>query len=230
MDPVSYSPVLAALPLRDLEHLAERSVERVLHPDEILHHSGEVGERVHLVLSGVLKHLVGGPLETIVGLSVEGDLVGDLALVNDHRQPYDTMAATESVLLGFEIDVLRETLGRHPAAGLALASTFATRIRWMAAATEDRSGGPLTERLAGRLLDLAELLGRMNGGVIDVELPLFQRDLGRLAGMSRESTCKTMRRFRSAGVLDYNGRHLRILRPEVLHHIMCEGRAARLSR
>ena len=230
MYPVSYSPVLAALPLRDLERMLERSVERTLGKDEILHIGDEIGDRVHLMISGVVKHSIGWPVEAIVGLSVEGDLVGDLALVNDHRHPFDTVAASECELLGFERTEFLETIGRHPGACLALASSFATRMQWMATAANDRSATLVTERLAGRLLDLAELLGRMNGGVIDVDLPLAQADLGKLAGMSRESTCKTMRRFRSAGILDYKGRRLRIFRPEVLHRIMCEGRAARLSR
>jgi CRP-like cAMP-binding protein len=182
------------------------------------------------VLSGVLKHSVGAVGETIVGLSVAGDLVGDAGVVEDDRQPYDTIAATRTTLLGFERDDLRAAIQGHPAACLAMADGFVTRLRWMAAATNDRSATLVTERLAGRLLDLAELLGRMRGGVIDLELPLTQTDLGRLAGMSRESACKTMRRFRSVGVLDYKGRHLRILRPEVLRHIRCEGRAVRLSR
>jgi CRP-like cAMP-binding protein len=230
MDPLSYSPVLAALPLGELERLVDHSVERRLQPDEILHLEGERGDRIHLVLSGVVKHSVGGAGETIVGLSVEGDLVGDVALIDDDRHPYDTIAATETTLLGFEREDLREAVWRYPSACLALADSFAGRMRWMVAAANDRSSTLVTERLAGRLLDLAEILGRMKGGIIDLELPLAQTDLGRLAGMSRESACKTMRRFRSAGVLDYKGRHLRILRPDVLRHIRCEGRAVRLSR
>lgn len=230
MDLLSYSPVLAALPRRDLARLLDHAVERVLERDEILHLEGEDGERAHLVLSGMVKHSLGGAGEAIVGLSVAGDLIGDLALVTDDRQPYDTIAATETTLLGFEEDDLRATIEDHPGACLALAAAVAARFRWMASATNDRSATLVTERLAGRLLDLGEILGRMQGGVIDLDLPLRQQDLGRLAGMSRESACKTMRRFRAAGVVDYEGPRLRILRPEVLRHIKCEGRAARLCR
>jgi CRP-like cAMP-binding protein len=54
-----------------------------------------------------------------------------------------------------------------------------------------------------------------------------QGDLGRLAGISRESTCKALRSFQSQGLLDYRGRRLRILRPDVLERIRCTGRMAR---
>ena len=230
MGPLSHSPVLAALPPSDVERLSARAVERRLDPDDMLHFAGEVEDRVYLVTSGVIKHSVSGAVETIVGFSVPGDLVGEVGLLPDNRQPFDSMAATATTLIGLDADELTDAIAEHPKACLALADAFAARLKWMAAAANDRSATLVTERLAGRLLDLAEVLGRMNGGVIDIELPLDQRDLGRLAGMSRESACKTMSRFRSAGVVDYEGRHLRLLRPEVLRHIKCEGRAARLSR
>ncbi|MGH2753226.1 MAG: Crp/Fnr family transcriptional regulator [Actinomycetota bacterium] len=232
MDPVSYSPVLAALPARERDFLIDRAVKRRLQEDDILHLGGETADRVHLVMSGTLKHTVcgAGPVDTIVGLSIQGDLVGDIGLVDRGAQPFDTFGASDCVLLGIETDLLRGAIMRHPVACLALAGTFAERTRWMAAAANDRSSARVPARLAGRLLDLAEMLGRMNGGAIELDLPLAQTDLGRLAGISRESTCKTLRRFRSAGVLDYKGRRVKILRPDVLRHIKCEGRAVRPSR
>jgi CRP-like cAMP-binding protein len=79
-------------------------------------------------------------------------------------------------------------------------------------------------------LDLAELLGRQRGDAIDVDLPFPQRDLGGLAGMCRESACKTLSRWKSEGTVDYQGRRLRILRPDVLYRIRCAGRGAGPSR
>ena len=90
MRPFSYSPVLASLPDEDLDRLFARAVERRLEPDDILHFAGEVEDRVHLVTGGVIKHSVSGAVETIVGLSVEGDLVGEVALMEDNREPFDS--------------------------------------------------------------------------------------------------------------------------------------------
>ena len=80
----------------------------------------------------------------------------------------------------------------------------------------ERTSSEVPARLAGRLLDLADLLGTVRQGAVEMELPLAQGDLGRLAGMCRESACKTLRRFKSQGLLDYRGRRLRILRPDAL--------------
>jgi hypothetical protein len=57
-----------------------------------------------------------------------------------------------------------------------------------------------------------------------MDLPLPQTDLGRLAGISRESTCKALRRLKQQGVLDYSRRgDLTILRPDILAAIRSEG-------
>jgi CRP-like cAMP-binding protein len=100
-------------------------------------------------------------------------------------------------------------------------------MRWLYATTLERTSSEVPARLAGRLLDLGDLLGRIHQGALEIDLPVAQGDLGRLAGISRESTCKALRSFKSQGLLDYRGRRLRILRPDALERIRCAGRATK---
>jgi CRP/FNR family transcriptional regulator, cyclic AMP receptor protein len=225
MNPGLCSPLLSALDPRDRALLLDRAVPRRLKADEILFLSGDRARRVYLVLRGVLKLTArdaeGG--ETILGLAVPGDFVGDLAAIDDHPQPVDSVAATACELLGLDGDLFIDVVGRNPAATLTLSRILAARMRWMCDAALERASGEVPARLAGRLLDLAELLGRVRGGTVELELPLAQADLGRLAGMCRESACKTLRRFKAQGFLDYRGRRLRILEPEALRRVRTEG-------
>jgi CRP-like cAMP-binding protein len=162
---------------------------------------------------------------TILCLARPGDVLGEISALDGGPQPHDAIAATRCVVLGLDTDLLLEVLGRDPAAGLAVARAMARRMRWLCEATLERSTGTVPARLAGRLLDLGALLGRSHGEAIDIDLPLAQEDLGRLAGMCRESTCKALRSFKRDGLLDYRGRRLRILRPDALERIRCQGRA-----
>jgi CRP/FNR family transcriptional regulator len=140
-------------------------------------------------------------------------------------QPLDAVAATECDVVGFETEMLLELVRSNNAAALEIARALAQKTRWLAEAALERTSGEVPQRLAGRLLDLANLLGRVRGGTIEVELPLAQRDLGKLAGMCRESACKTMRKFQDEGLLEYRGRKLRIHRPDALRQIRCAGRS-----
>ena len=223
------SIVLDPLAPAERERLLGRAVRRKLQRGDTLAFAGDAPARVHLVTTGVLK-LVGRDVdgaETILGLCVPGDFAGAVAAVDGRPQPYDYVAATAVTALGVDAELFAEVLAGNPQAGLALARLLTARVRWLCDAALERTSAHVPSRLAGRLLGLAELLGRREGSAIDVDLPFPQRDLGGLAGMCRESACKTLSRWKADGTVAYEGRRLRILRPEVLQRIRCAGRDAR---
>ena len=218
-----------AQPERDL--LLGRAVPRTLAVGDALCFAGEPVRRVHLVTEGLLK-LVGRDLDgnqTILGLCVPGDLAGAPEALDGRPAPYDHVAATRAGVLGFDADAFAQVLSRNPAACLALVRVLGARVRWLCEAAQERSSAHVPARLAGRLLDLADLIGHRRDDCIEVELPFPQRDLGGLAGMCRESACKTLSRWKSQGTVDYEGRTLRIRRPDVLRAIRCAGRGGALS-
>jgi CRP-like cAMP-binding protein len=226
------STVLDPLPGPERERLLARAVERRLRRGETLAFAGERPTRVHVVVAGVVK-LVGRDLEgneAILGLCLPGDVAGAISALDGRPQPYDYVAASPLTVLGMDARTFAEILARNPRACIAMTRLLASRIRWLSDAALERTSAHVPARLAGRLLDLAESLGSSQGDSMEVDLPFPQRDLGGLAGMCRESACKTLSRWKSQGTVDYRGRHLRILRPDVLRRIRCAGRAAEPSR
>jgi CRP/FNR family transcriptional regulator, cyclic AMP receptor protein len=219
---------MIALPAEKRAQLLDRGVRRSVDAGEILYLSGDSRPRLHLVTRGVIKLSArdGEGRETIVGLAIPGDLLGEVPMLDGLCQPADAIAATRAEVLGLDATAFLEALEASPGAALAVARGMAKQMRWLYATTLERTSSEVPGRLAGRLLDLGDLLGRIHHGTLEIDLPVAQGDLGRLAGISRESTCKAMRSFKSQGLLDYKGRRLRILRPEVLERIRCSGRMA----
>lgn len=222
---MTHIQLLEELSPTDRTILLDRAVERVLGRDEILHLAGDRPERVHLVIDGIVKlsARASNGDETILGLAIPGTAVGDIAAIDGRGQPLDAITVTPCTLLGFDAHLFVEVVFRNPAASLALAQAGMQRTRWVIDTALERTSGEVEERLAGRLLDLARMLGRPVGTGIELELPVGQRDLGKLAGMCRESACKTLRRMKSDGIVDYDGRRLRILRPNSLRMMRCGG-------
>jgi CRP/FNR family transcriptional regulator, cyclic AMP receptor protein len=218
-------PLLAALSDQDRRLLLDRVVTRTLTRGERLYLAGDETGRAHILTSGVLKLSArdADGDETILLLAIEGEVVGEIAALDGLPQPLDAVAAVPSVTLGVDSGLLVGILERNPAAALLLARQMAQRMRWVGETALERTSSEVPARLAGRLIDLAELLGRMRGGVIEIDLPLPQHDLARMAGMCRESACKALRRFKEAGILDYKGRRVRIYRLESLERIKCAG-------
>lgn len=229
MDGKISSRIIDSLDDSERTRLLDRGVTRRLAPGEILYLAGDRERRVHVVVRGVIKMSARDAqgAETILCLAVEGDIVGDMAAVDGLPQPLDAVAATRTTVVGLDADLFVTIVSASRAAGLELARALAGRTRWICETALERTTGEVPARLAGRLLDLADLMGAVRQGTIEIELPLAQRDLGRLAGMCRESACKTLRRFKSQGMVDYEGRRLRILRPDALERIRCGGRAVR---
>ena len=230
--PYEHSPLIQALTEEDRVRLLDRAVTRRLERGEALYLTGDVERRVHLVMEGLLLLAArdGAGEETLLGLAVPGEIVGDSAMVDGEPQPFDVLAAAPCEVVGMDADLLLEMLTRNGKAAVELARTISTRTRWLSAVALERTHNDVSARIAGRLLDLAELLGRMRSGTIEIEIPLSQAEMGRLAGVCRESASKTLNRLRSNGVLDYSGKTLRIFRPDALERIRCAGRVAEPSR
>lgn len=220
------SNVIDSLAEPDLAIVLDRLVRRSLRRGEALYFAGERVSRVHFVGTGVLK-LSGRSAEgseTILCLALPGEIVGEVAALDDLPQPLDAVAAKPSVVYGMDSGLLIEILNRNPGSATALAEQMGRRLRWVCETAQERTSSEVPARLASRLLNLADLLGQPNSGAIEMDLPLAQHDLGSLAGMCRESACKTLRMFKAAGLLDYRGRRVRILRPDGLERIRCGGR------
>ena len=220
-----FPPLLAHLSPDERSRLLARAVPRRLEPGAFIHLSGEASPRVHLVSAGLVKLTArdADGRETILGLAVAGDILGDAAAIEGIPQVTDAIAVTRCSVVGFDATLLLEVLQQNPSAALELARRMAGRIRWLGTTALERTCAPASARLAGRLLDLADLVGRSSNGACKLELPLAQVDLGRLAGISRESTCKALRRLKQQGVVEYTRQELTILRPDLLKAIRGEG-------
>lgn len=201
-------------------HLAPGG-ERDEPPGVFLAMAGDPASSVFLVRSGVVKLVARDAegAETLVGLAFPGDIVGEVAALTGGEHPVDAVTVTRCTLVCADARRLIDLLGRGGMRALAVA--LAARLGSLYEMTSERAGGEVTGKLAGRLLDLAERIGTESADGIDMELPVNQADLGMLAGMCRESACKTLRRFKEEGLLDYRGRRLRIYRRDLLDRIRC---------
>jgi CRP/FNR family cyclic AMP-dependent transcriptional regulator len=222
------SSILSALPAHDRDLLLQKSVSRSLGHGQVVLLAGDECDRVYLLVRGLMKLVRReyGGRETILGLALPGDLVGEMAFLDGGAQPADAITITPARVLSIDPDLLAQILLRSSRATVELARSLSRRLRWTCETAVERSSVGITERMAGRLLDLAVLLNRAYGPQTTLELPLAQTELGELAGISRESACKALKTFKDQGAVEYTRKRLRILRPDVLRRIRCAGRVS----
>jgi CRP-like cAMP-binding protein len=218
-------PFLAHIPPPDRRRITAHAQHRLLDRGTALYLAGEPRALTYLVVSGAIK-LVGRDArgnEAVLGLALPGDLVGAEAAIDGLPQPTDAIAAARTLVLAIDTTRLLDAMESDGRAAVAVARAVSTRLRWSYASTLERSARDAPARLASRLLELADALGRRCGDAIEVDLPMARTDLAGLAGMCRESASKAMGALRREGVLDFRGRRIRILRPDLLDRISSEG-------
>jgi CRP/FNR family transcriptional regulator, cyclic AMP receptor protein len=99
-----------------------------LSPREVLFREGEQGERMYVVLEGRLDILVG---DNVVETANEGDIVGEMALIDDAPRAASVIASTECRLVGIDRERFHLLVQSNPAFSTHVMKILANRLRHM---------------------------------------------------------------------------------------------------
>jgi predicted acylesterase/phospholipase RssA/CRP-like cAMP-binding protein len=143
----------------DTETLAEieQEIEWVSLPaGAMLFQEGDTGDAAYLVVSGRVRVEVSDPEDRLVDEIGSGDMVGELALVEDVPRKTTVFAARDTDLARLPRAAFEKLLERHPMAMLGVARTVFRRARAPAAQLRRQPGGALSIAVipAGPGLDL----------------------------------------------------------------------------
>jgi CRP/FNR family transcriptional regulator, cyclic AMP receptor protein len=170
-------------------------------------------DRAVLLLAGIAVADVTGRDGTsvVLGLLGPGEVVGLPVVLGEPSAGTGAICLTSVEALSFRGTVLRGYLAGHP-----FFATACLRLinKDLAAARHDlaRQTGTLTiERVADRLVQLADRWGQPENGEIVIPVPLTQDMLASWARASRESTAKALHELRKSGVIRTGRRELTIL-------------------
>lgn len=219
---------LEALTPGERELLRRRSRVRTLARKEIVCFEGDPRAHPSVVLDGYIRldRTARDGTRAVLGLRGPGDLMGEMPILDGGPQPAEANALTGAEILIVPPAVFEQLLALNPIACLAVAAGMAQQLRWSYEACGDGINGVARARIAGRILDVADVMGRVRDGAIEMGAPITQADLAGMAGVCRESATRVIGDLRRAGAIAYSGRRLRILRPDLLEKIKCAGRGA----
>jgi CRP/FNR family transcriptional regulator, cyclic AMP receptor protein len=212
------SVVLRGLPANELEQLASTMRRRTYRRGEVVFHQGDPGESVHVVCRGTLKVVITGDNgeEAVLAILGPSDVFGEMALLDGGPR-----SATVTALEAVETAVLSRTdfirlLRQVPAIGESLLASLARTIRQV---NEDIGGLVFLDlhgRLARKLLELADAYGEPNDGNVLIRVQLTQEELAGMIGATRASVNKILGFFEDRGVIQRQGRHILVCKPEFL--------------
>jgi CRP/FNR family transcriptional regulator len=154
--------------------------------------------------------------QQIIRLARPGDIMGEEALLpkGDFRVTAEALEESQAAF------IRREDLLGFLDKGNGMSGRFLLHLCQLLIQAQDRLArmalGDARERLAGVLLDLARDYGRRTLRGTDLDLSMSRAELAALAGLSPETGMRLLSQFKAEGLVEVNGRHLTLLRPDAL--------------
>ena len=213
--------LFAQLDRTELGRLAELTAVKRLAARQILFRKGEAGKHAYVIISGRLKVAASAEdgKETVLRIMDPGEVIGEIALFDSQPRSGTVTALDPAELLVIQRRDLLPFLESHPRTAIKLLETLAVRLRTISAQLEDRVFLNLPNRLAKKLLALANTYGKQTPGGLRIELHLKQGELGEMVGVSRESINKQLRAWTSDGVLHSERGFITIQRADELERL-----------
>jgi CRP/FNR family cyclic AMP-dependent transcriptional regulator len=188
--------ILEGLPEEEVRRVIASAHRRRFARQEVLFHEGDPATTVHLVAKGRIAVRVTTPQGDVatVDLVLAGDVVGELALLSPGRRRRATAVAMEPTETLSIDETTFSTLRRDdPAVADFLVQLLAARVHRLTDRLLEALYLPAEVRLWRRILELSDVYG-------DV-VPLTQEDLAGLAGTTRATVNRALRREEKLGTI-----------------------------
>ncbi|GGT97668.1 MULTISPECIES: Crp/Fnr family transcriptional regulator [Streptomyces] len=209
---------LHALPDRDRRALLAEGTPRSYEPGEVMIRERDTSAYVLALMSGwaVVSVETERGTRLILALRGSGEVVGDLAAV-DRRPRSATVTALGRVdSVSISGDRFRRFLAEHPHATSLIMRQLSARLRSADVERRSLASETVLQRLAARLVELAERAGRPADAGTVLELPLPQHDLAAAIGATREAVAKALRLLREQDVVRTANRRVVVIDMPVL--------------
>lgn len=215
-------PFFSSLSREEMNSLAERLIIRRFNPNQVIFHLGDPGGLLYILTSGKVKISRATPdgQEALLAILGPGDFFGELALLDDAPRSATAEAIEPTETLTLHREDFMRFLDNNPQFTYHVLGVLAQRIRHLNSQISDIFFLDLPARLARILLNLADDHGKPARTGILIDIPLTQTDMADMTGATRVSINKALARFRRAGWITMNGRHITITNRPALEKLI----------
>jgi CRP/FNR family cyclic AMP-dependent transcriptional regulator len=207
------------MPDSDLVQISKDIVERHFNAGEVIFHEGDSGQLMYLVKAGSVRIFVNGldgSETSVILVGNVGQMFGELAVIDGLPRSATAVAMTPTILCTLNRETFRDHLRRYPQFGLNFMNALSTRVRYNTMQMDSFASLGVSQRLARKLMELAQSYGQIESNGVYIDMTLTQSDLASLIGATRESINKNLRAFRRHQWIHMDQGHITILDPEAL--------------
>ena len=180
---------------------------------ETIFRAGQPSDAVWVVKTGrvhLMNYLADGKVSTTCVMA-QGETFCCLPALDRKPYPADAVAAVDSTVVRISIEAFHHAMNRAPAFMQDTLCLFCDRLRQI-----EQKGcmvyEPAEQRLAKVLLGLAKKFGST--------VPLTHQELAEIAGITHETTTRTLNRFKQQGLIRSARGRTTLVRPKQLQALL----------
>ncbi|MEM7170752.1 MAG: Crp/Fnr family transcriptional regulator [Pseudomonadota bacterium] len=188
-------------------------------PGQTIFQKDDPGSDLYIILSGTVKIVTYSQdgKEVILNLMEKGAILGEIAFLDGGERTASAVAQDNCQLAAIPRSSFHELMRSHPAVIVPLVEVLCARLRWISEAYEDILFHSLPQRLARKLLILADQSGAsQDNGVVKIS----QLDLANTLGVSREKINRQLNAWQSRQVLSLKRGSIILHDQEFLHRMV----------
>jgi CRP/FNR family cyclic AMP-dependent transcriptional regulator len=216
-------PLFADLSKETLASLAGTLEQRTYRKGQTILRQGEAGESLFVIVSGQVRIYTLSPdgHELSMCIYSKGDFFGEMALLTGQPRSASAEAMRRTETLVLHRLAFHNHLLSHPQAAVRLIETLSQRLRRTTESVEELVSLNVNQRIARKLLELAERYGvEQAGGRILIDLDLSQEAIASLVGTTRESANRALSALRDQGIVQIERVHILVNQPGELEKLL----------
>lgn len=148
--------------------------------------------------------------EVILTLLNPSDFFGEMALLDGLARSATVTSIEDSQVFIIQRNDFLDLIQQHPEVSIALLQELTQRLRAAGMKIKALSLKDAEGKVATVLLQLADDMGKIKQGVVEIEKLPYQHELANMAGTSRETISRTLHTFAKKGLVELEGATLRI--------------------
>ena len=212
-DFLKYVPIFSELPDETIEKISQVGSKKFYKRDTVVMMEEDAGSALFIIVEGKVKvgRTSNDGREVILSILSESDFFGEMAILDGQSRSATVTAIEDSELFIVQRNQFLDLLQQHPEIAISLLQELTRRLRGADIKIKSLSLKDAEGKVATVILQLADDLGKIKNGIVEIERIPLQQDLANMAGTSRETISRTLHSFSKKSLIELDGSKLKIL-------------------
>ncbi|MFA7228125.1 MAG: Crp/Fnr family transcriptional regulator [Melioribacteraceae bacterium] len=210
---LSFVPIFSELPDETLNKIEKIGIRKNYVKNDVILMEEESGTALFVILTGKVKvaRASNDGREVILTILSDSDFFGEMAILDGLSRSASVIAIEDTELFLLQRNDFMTMLHEHPEISIALLQELTKRLRAADMKIKALSLKDAEGKVATVILQLADEIGKIKHGKVEIDKLPLQQDLANMAGTSRETISRTLHSFAKKGLVELEGNKLKIL-------------------